>query len=45
MFRFKAKIDFGKMRYFLPQDSRINAPFFKVVDFPYKKVIGINARV
>lgn len=38
-----AKIDFSKMRDLLPQDSRLTAPFFKSVDFPYKKVIGINA--
>ncbi|MGX3011973.1 glycosyltransferase family 9 protein [Helicobacter sp. 23-1044] len=38
-----AKIDFGKMRDFLPQDSRLTTPFFQSIDFPYKKIIGINA--
>lgn len=37
------KIDFAKMRDFLPKDSRLVENLFKSVDFPYKKVIGINA--
>lgn len=37
------KIDFAKMKDFLPKDSRLVENLFKSVDFPYKKVIGINA--
>ena len=37
------KIDFAKMKDFLPKDAHLVEPLFKSVDFPYKKVIGINA--
>ena len=37
------KIDFAKMKDFLPQDSRLVEQLFESVNFPYKKVIGINA--
>ena len=38
-----AKIDFGKVKDFLPKDENLSDIFFKSVNFPYKKIIGINA--
>ena len=37
------KIDFGKVKDFLPKDENLSDIFFKSVNFAYKKVIGINA--
>ncbi len=37
------KIDFAKIKDFLPKDLHLVQPLFKSVDFPYKKVIGISA--
>ena len=38
-----AKIDFGKIKDYLPKDRALVDKFYESVDFPYKKVIGINA--
>ncbi len=37
------KIDFSKIREFVPKETALSEAFFKKVDFAYKKVIGINA--
>ena len=37
------KIDFSKIKDFLPRDETLVSSFFQSVNFPYKKVIGINA--
>lgn len=37
------KIDFSKVKDFLPKDENLSQAFFQSVNFPYKKVIGINA--
>lgn len=38
-----AKIDFSKMKDFMPKDTSLSEPFLKTVNFAYKKIIGINA--
>lgn len=38
-----AKIDFSKIKDFLPKNENLTQSFFKNANFAYKKVIGINA--